>query len=181
MEYSPTCLVRKSYERVSEVCLDQSKTLVMFIVLKVQEGGEEYPSHLPGVVLEDVLLVPEDTTHYPIYEGEGIHEWDSQFPPGKGVVRIGPQNHTFEITMFHELRCLGRIRRAIAAQSFGDAGYAQSLQECFNYLRELTLCRADVTLEDVLDEYHSVNHAYPHVCKDWSILYEEAWRFSSQS
>lgn len=123
-------------------------------------------------------MVPEDTTHYQIYEGDGALEWGSLFPPGGGKVQLGPRNRTFEITMFHELRCLGSIREALAAQSFGDPINAQSLQECFNYLREMTLCRADVTLEDVLDVHHSVNHAYPHVCKDWTTVYGEARRIA---
>ncbi|THH03570.1 hypothetical protein EW145_g6167 [Phellinidium pouzarii] len=133
--------------------------------------GDDYPTQYP-MTLETVLLTPEDTTHYKLYAADGPLEWEAQFPPGGGLVRLGPHNRTFDITMFRELRCLGHIRHAISVQSVGVD--AVRLQKCFNLLREMALCRADVTLEDVLDAQHSVNHMYTHVCRDWTAVYEEA-------
>ena len=123
------------------------------------------------ISLKNVLLVPEDPTHYQIYGDGGEDEWDAQFPPGRGRIQLAPDNQTYEVTMFHELRCLGAIRHAMATQSVGSTSNANMLHECFNYLRELILCRADTTLEAVLNTDLSVNHAYPHVCRDWSALY----------
>lgn len=129
-----------------------------------------YPSHYP-ISLKDVILIPEDPSHYRIYNGYDESEWQAHFPPGGGRVRLGPNNQTFELTMFHELRCLGAIRHAMAAQTAGSADNAEFLHGCFNYLRELILCRADVTLEDVISADLSVDHAYPHICRDWTALY----------
>ncbi|KAL5480771.1 hypothetical protein ACEPAI_9711 [Sanghuangporus weigelae] len=135
---------------------------------EVREYRDDFPPVYP-LALENVAIMPEDTTHYQIYAADGSREWETQFPSDGGYVELGPQNRTFQLTVFHELRCLGLIRDAVAAQSFGED--PQRLHNCFNYLRELILCRADVTLEEVLDEQHSVNHMFPHVCRDWEALY----------
>lgn len=124
------------------------------------------------MTVDTVLLTAEDTTHYQLYAADGASEWETQFPPGGGLVQLGPLNRTFDITMFHELRCLGRIRKAVTAQSPGTD--PDRLQKCFNFLREMALCRADVTLEDVLDAQHSVNHMSTHVCRDWTAVYDLA-------
>ncbi|KAL5522479.1 hypothetical protein ACEPAG_8495 [Sanghuangporus baumii] len=129
---------------------------------------DDFPPVYP-LALENVAVMPEDTTHYQIYAADGYREWETQFPSNGGYVELGPQNRTFQLTVFHELRCLGLIRDAVAAQSFGEE--PKRLHNCFNYLRELILCRADVTLEEVLDEQHSVNHMFLHVCRDWEALY----------
>lgn len=127
------------------------------------------PSHYP-VSLKDVILIPEDPTHYQIYGGLDDSEWRAHFPPGKGRIRLSSNDQIFGVTMFHELRCLGAIRHAITTQATGSVDNANFLHGCFNYLRELVLCRADATLEGV-DVDLSVNTAYPHICRDWTALY----------
>ena len=130
--------------------------------------GDDFPPVYP-LALENVVLIPEDTTHYQIYATDGSQEWETQLPSDGGYVRLGPHNRTFQLTVFHELQCLGLIRDAVSAQSFGED--SARLHNCFNYLRELILCRADVTLEEVLDEQHSVNHMFPRICRDWEAVY----------
>ncbi|KAL5499257.1 hypothetical protein ACEPAH_1775 [Sanghuangporus vaninii] len=149
-----------------------STTLLILTASNRHFESREYRDDFPPVyplALENVFVMPEDTTHYQIYAADGSREWETQFPSDSGYVELGPQNRTFQLTVFHELRCLGLIRDAVAAQSFGED--SKRLHNCFNYLRELILCRADVTLEEVLDEQHSVNHMFPHVCRDWEALY----------
>lgn len=100
-------------------------------------------------------------------------QWDLQFPRGGGFVTLGPNKRKFGITMFHQLRCLGYIRQSIAAESADDMQYAD---HCLNYLRQMTLCHSDITLEPAMDENLALDTSRTHTCKDWTALWLDVER-----
>ncbi|KAI0059992.1 hypothetical protein BV25DRAFT_1828412 [Artomyces pyxidatus] len=112
----------------------------------------------------------EDTIRYSVYRAYGEADWETQFPSGGGVVHLGTDNRTFAVSMFHQLHCLGRIRSAIST----NAGASPEVEHCFNYLRQMMLCQADVALEPVVaDEFAVGDFLNVHTCKDWSAVYRE--------
>ncbi|KAF8120131.1 hypothetical protein EV363DRAFT_1458523 [Boletus edulis] len=139
--------------------------------------GDDYPAYYPMEV-RDVIMFPEDTVHYPINGDDALQQWKTQFPTiGEGWVCLGPERRPFALTMYHELHCLERIR--LALEDSANRTYearAEHVQHCLNYLRMMTLCRADVTLEPVIDASLAVDLAQPHLCRDWVQVYEEATR-----
>ncbi|KAH0828814.1 hypothetical protein J3R83DRAFT_3262 [Lanmaoa asiatica] len=139
--------------------------------------GDDYPAYYPMEV-RDIIMFPEDTVHYPINGDDALQQWETQFPTlGKGWVCLGPERRPFALTMYHELHCLGRLRLALE-DGVNRTYEAQDehVQHCLNYLRMMALCRADVTLEPVIDASLSVDLTQPHLCRDWVQVYDEASR-----
>jgi len=143
--------------------------------------GDDYPAYYPMEV-RDAIMFPEDTVHYPISGDDALQQWETQFPiVGEGWVCLGPERRPFALTMYHELHCLGRLR--LALEDSANRTYeaqAEHVQHCLNYLRMMTLCRADVTLEPVIDVSLAVDLTQPHMCRDWVQVYEEASRNAEQ-
>ncbi|KAG9309358.1 hypothetical protein JVU11DRAFT_10594 [Chiua virens] len=139
--------------------------------------GDDYPAYYPMEV-QNVIMFPEDMVHYPIDGDDALEQWETQFPThGDGWVCLGPERSNFALTMYHKLHCLGRLR--LALEQGANRTYevhAEHVQHCLNYLRMMTLCRADVTLEPVLDSHLTVDLTQPHLCRDWTQVYKEAER-----
>ena len=143
--------------------------------------GDDYPAYYPMEV-RDVIMFPEDTVHYPINGEDALQQWETQFPTiGEGWVCLGPERRPFALTMYHQLHCLGRLR--LALEDSANRTYeaqAEHVQHCLNYLRMMALCRADVTLEPVVDASLAVDLTQPHLCRDWVQVYDEASRNAEQ-
>ncbi len=82
------------------------------------------------------------------------------------------------VGMFHELHCLRVLNFAFdrSHKATGD-----HVHHCLNYLRQMALCSADVTLEPgdfTKRNFDGSRTGSVHVCRDWSALYdamEENW------
>ena len=126
--------------------------------------------------VRDAIMLPEDTVHYLINGDDAQQQWETQLPTiGEGWVCLGPERRPFALTMYHELHCLGRLR--LALEDGANRTYeaqAEHVQHCLNYLRMMILCRADVTLEPVIDSSLAVDLTQAHMCRDWVQVYEEA-------
>ncbi|KAI0648778.1 hypothetical protein C8Q79DRAFT_903489, partial [Trametes meyenii] len=127
----------------------------------------------------NAALVVEDTVHYPPND---TAEWSSLFPAGSGgFVQLGPHGRLFGVSMFHQLHCLDKMRRAIVAPP--DSEWESShTQHCLNYVRQMLLCASSVRLEPVKeadDERGSGGGlkvdglGLEHRCRDWSLLREK--------
>ncbi|KAH7914550.1 hypothetical protein BJ138DRAFT_1143685 [Hygrophoropsis aurantiaca] len=139
---------------------------------------DDYPEYYP-MTFDTASLVPEDTVHYPINGVDAADQWASQFPPNsRGRVCLGPDNRVFTLTMYDELHCLGRIREALADDSDAmEELTSPVVQRCFNFIRAMILCHADLTLEPVLDEEGlALDLMRTHTCKDWGQVRDEAER-----
>ncbi|KAG0700586.1 hypothetical protein DFH29DRAFT_615412 [Suillus ampliporus] len=73
--------------------------------------------------------------------------------------------------MFHQLHCLRRFREALTGQG-SSQGHTH---HCLNYLRQSTLCQADLTLEAgdfTTWDFTQRRVGATHVCRDWGALYD---------
>ncbi|KAI0663837.1 hypothetical protein C8Q70DRAFT_1050464 [Cubamyces menziesii] len=129
--------------------------------------GEDYPAYYP-LDMDEVSLTPEFTIHYQVSGETAEREWASILPEGGGFLHLGAEERPFGITLFHQLSCLQRLRRAIDT---GDA--SAPVHRCMNYLRQSILCEANPTIEPVIPILGgwTVDAKFPRVCKDWTQVY----------
>ena len=127
----------------------------------------------------DAALVIEDTVHY---EPNASAEWHSIFPRGSGgFVRLGPRNRLFGVSMFHQLHCLDKMRRAVVSAPSSE-WESWHTQHCLNYVRQMLLCAANTRLEPVKEGRGSGGEeglkvdglGLEHQCRDWTLLREKA-------
>ncbi len=122
----------------------------------------------------DAALVIEDTVHY---HPNASAEWHSLFPAGTGgFVKLGPQNRLFGVSMFHQLHCLDKMRRAVVSVPSSE-WESWHTQHCLNYVRQMLLCAANMRLEPVIMEKGKGKEGLKvdglgleHRCRDWSVL-----------
>uniref|UniRef100_A0A8H7Y8X7 Uncharacterized protein n=1 Tax=Psilocybe cubensis TaxID=181762 RepID=A0A8H7Y8X7_PSICU len=137
---------------------------------------EDYPLEVP-IKLEPTLeVVVEESVHYQVIGPEAHDEWMYDSPHGEGTFRLGPNRHYSTIAMFHQLHCLRIFRGAIAAgPDYPMKLQRQHLEHCLNYLRETTLCAADLTLEPgdfAQRDFDLQRTGATHMCRDYRELYK---------
>jgi hypothetical protein len=64
------------------------------------------------------------------------------FAPGDWTCNTQCREPHFFVAMFHQLHCLRLFQAALTGQN--DQGHAH---HCLNYIRQWSLCQADLTLE----------------------------------
>lgn len=91
-----------------------------------------------------------------------------------GFTALGPNNRTFVVSMYHQMHCLDRIRVGFIVN--GSDAYRHA-EHCLRYLRQIILCKADTTLEEVDDTRTDTDGKVVegasgvgmiHRCKDWT-------------
>ena len=105
--------------------------------------------------------------------GPGAEEkWMTIYPDGSGFVRLGDERRILCVSMFHQLHCVEKMRRALDNPDDPIATLPH-LQHCMNYIREMILCRGDTNLDPY--QYPSNIHPVePHPvrrCLDWNAVY----------
>ncbi|TFK23511.1 hypothetical protein FA15DRAFT_642388 [Coprinopsis marcescibilis] len=141
--------------------------------------GHDYPETLPLPLgrLDNVLLTVEETRHYSLSGNWSDAQWESLPPKSGGFLSLGPDDRFFLVSMFHQLHCLRFFNWAFDAKfeglykSFAHKGHNG---HCLNYLRQVALCSADLTLES--GDFEARNFEVDrvgstHVCNDWSAVY----------
>ncbi|EJD50120.1 hypothetical protein AURDEDRAFT_100269 [Auricularia subglabra TFB-10046 SS5] len=90
------------------------------------------------------------------------------------MFRLGPQYRVFITANSHIRHCMIRLHRALYPQMSEEKMTLGHVQHCLNFMRQMVLCNADLTLEppDVLESYRS---GYTHVCRDWRVARTLAW------
>ncbi|KAI0077304.1 hypothetical protein K474DRAFT_1596379 [Panus rudis PR-1116 ss-1] len=145
--------------------------------------GTDFPQYLP-VEMGAVKIIVEESVHYALTNHESADEWLWTAPLGDNHIRLGDESmRAFAVPMFHQLHCLRGIREAIE-HGFKriHPGQQGHIHHCFNYIRQWTLCSADVTLEPGGDfrkkNYTAERVGATYTCKDWQPLYDvvnERW------
>jgi len=114
-------------------------------------------------------LTIEDTIHY---APNATAEWHTLFPSGGGFVRLGPEYRLFGVSMFHQLHCLDKLRRAVVEEPPSEWERWHT-QHCLNYIRQMLLCAASNKLEPVKNVTEGLKVdglGLEHTCRDWSVL-----------
>ncbi|KAK7045129.1 hypothetical protein R3P38DRAFT_3308804 [Favolaschia claudopus] len=149
--------------------------------------GVDFPRELPFYVGHAAMWF-NHTERY----GLGAYEdWKSVLPGGNGWVKLGPESRPFAVSMYHQLHCVIGIRSALYRASINDTEETLvslgHINHCFNYLRQLLLCRADTTLEpttvvkfpDGRVGASALGEGVNHVCRDWTQVrrfVEDNWK-----
>ncbi|KAI0749652.1 hypothetical protein C8Q80DRAFT_1269499 [Daedaleopsis nitida] len=135
--------------------------------------GHDYPEHLPlPFEVEMVPVTIEESLHYPPLGEAYDAEWLSIASPSYGYIRLGPEDRTFVVTMYHELHCLRMINRAFTKSKGANVGH---LKHCLNYIRQGVLCDPDLTLEPGNFEerdFEVERIGGTHMCKKWDPIYD---------
>lgn len=132
----------------------------------------DFPAELPIPASKRewaVEMLVEDSLHYPMSGPLADEEWSTVMPATGPVLALGAQKRPFTVSMLHELHCLDVLRRTMVAR----AGPSEEARACMNYVRQMVMCRADLTLENVRGPWggHDVDQTAAHVCRDWSAVY----------
>lgn len=104
---------------------------------------------------------------------------EKNFPRGSGSFRSPVDERAVFISMYHQLHCVETMGQELVSTRRSHWGH---LQHCMNFLRELTLCRPDLTLEpgDFTKRDFAVERTGAvHTCRDADQLRsiaESDWR-----
>ncbi|KAJ7114041.1 hypothetical protein C8R44DRAFT_881591 [Mycena epipterygia] len=105
-------------------------------------------------------------------------EWSKILPASGHLVHVAHESASpepYTVTLFHQLKCLDIIRTQYKLPP--STPISSRTGHCMNYLRQTALCRPNLRLESVDDEFgHSDRNFYDTVCHDWTALYREAER-----
>jgi hypothetical protein len=153
-----------------------------FTAYKIKHVAEDnLPSWLTKP-LPVAHLPMENTVHYDLGTDLGILEWNNGTLPGPnhdGIVWLtmkGGERKPFTFSLFHQLRCLNIVRESLMARRNPPHTEPSRLAtHCMNYLRQMVLCRADLTLESARHPVgpNTVVSDVTHVCRDWSVIWDE--------
>lgn len=142
------------------------------------------PSYLiPPSVMHRVALDVEESVHFGLGK-TAISDWEDGVEGAFSWYKIGPTHHVAAPTIYHERHCLRLIHRALFPDLVYDKTSNGHAQHCLSYLRQMTLCHPDLTLEppDVLSHRaDSLNSGgATHVCGDWSLAVERGREMLSE-
>jgi len=124
----------------------------------------------------------ENTVHYDLGTDLGILEWNNATLPGPnhdGVIWLtmkGGERKPFTFSLFHQLRCLNIVRESLMVRRHPPYTEPSRLAtHCMNYIRQMVLCRADLTLESTRNPAgpNTAVSDVTHVCRDWSVIWDE--------
>ncbi|KIJ44341.1 hypothetical protein M422DRAFT_30487 [Sphaerobolus stellatus SS14] len=108
-------------------------------------------------------------------------DWDSLIPEGSGFVYDPGAKRHFLLSYYHQLYCLGTLRKSFLQRENLTSEEMGHVDNCFIYLRQMVLCNVDLTLEAPSHKQLSpggvkVNAVtgigITHRCRDWSQLRE---------
>jgi len=165
---STTCLVFAS--RLPENFFPESNSAINF-------GKVAKPWPLKDQLRPAAIWI-DNTIRYQLDGLESEDEFAKLLPAGGSTIRfpggskVGDRNDVYTVALFHQLECLGVIRRDYARNR--STGLVS--QHCLNYLRQSILCLADARLESVraATPPNIVSLSGDYVCKDWSVVYKAA-------
>ena len=94
--------------------------------------------------------------------------------PTRGLVMPpSPSNgkrEPFMVSMLHQLRCIDVVRDQLTKpRAQRDE---QPARHCMNYIRQMILCAADLTLEPVDIGHEASGVGVTHTCRDWRTVYD---------
>ncbi|USW52124.1 Putative mycotoxin biosynthesis protein UstYa [Septoria linicola] len=182
--------------------------LVTFMAGRYTSHMSLYPapiSPVPSIPMETVTFQPDRR-----FSGPSSHDsdiaWTTLMPPGEGFVTIqNPEQYglppgknstashgsaLYDISAFHQLHCLTKIREHVSllryAASGGDGSddsvdrawekvlkpQENHMGHCFDYLRQGIMCAGDMTLEWPKQGSEGIVDGWgvQHECKSWDAI-----------
>ncbi|EJD45503.1 hypothetical protein AURDEDRAFT_64321, partial [Auricularia subglabra TFB-10046 SS5] len=142
--------------------------------------GEDHPEYLikPDKVPEVTVVIDYDARFPYAFDTDAPpYRWTGRYDDPKNWLILGPRMHAYRPVMAHKLHCVQIIHDAI--QTADPDPFFEHVQHCLSYLRQTTLCEADLTLEDprVMDlDLSGLSDDATHVCGDWNVVWRESER-----
>lgn len=123
----------------------------------------------------------QESGAYPLLHPYDITDQSTTNGPWLGVVRMGPQQRAYELTMWHQLHCIRILRTAFMPSSPGvkDEHLHYHVHHCLDRFRQHWLCDADLTLEPsnfMTANFSDVRVHPPRKCNNWQALYSNTER-----
>ncbi|KAI0319587.1 hypothetical protein OF83DRAFT_768569 [Amylostereum chailletii] len=140
------------------------------------ELSDDVVPKLPLASNGHVHLRVEETVHYDQTHADGDLDWMASYPKGDGSVRTGPNHRAGYISMYHQLHCVQSLSKDVIVAKRSRWGH---IQHCLNYLRQMALCRPDLTLEPgdfSMRNFTKDRTGALHVCKDWNLVHDALTR-----
>lgn len=135
--------------------------------------GDDHPLYTIDLdAFPRVALDVEESVHYGLGPS-AFADWET-FPLEEVMFRLGLQYRVFVTANSHIRHCMIRLHRVLYPQMSEESMTLGHVQHCLNFMRQMILCNADLTLEppDALDACRS---GYTHVCRDWRVARALAW------
>ncbi|EJD41702.1 hypothetical protein AURDEDRAFT_169127 [Auricularia subglabra TFB-10046 SS5] len=135
--------------------------------------GLDFPPYfIPPEELPRVALDVEESVHNGVGES-ALSNWEDTVSGTFGWYKLGPAHNLYSSTMYHERHCLRMLYHALVPATAQRKIPNDHAQHCLNYIRQMTLCHPDHTLEppDALSRSWDVDRGggSTHVCRDWSL------------
>ena len=114
-------------------------------------------------------MVVEESVHFVPGVPGGKDEWRYQRGFGfDGAGRIGPDNRTFAVSLYHQVHCLVYLHAQLTDRV--NKHRFPHHQHCLNYLRQQALCHPDLTLEPgdfAMRDFDVDRVGQTHTCRDF--------------
>ncbi|KAH9979596.1 hypothetical protein BGW80DRAFT_606136 [Lactifluus volemus] len=137
-------------------------------------SGDDWPPFFPLTLERKIEMVVEESVHFNVGGPGAADEWQYQRGFGfDGAGRVGHQNRTFAVSLYHQEHCLVYLHAQLTATATDRRRFSHH-QHCLNYLRQQALCHPDLTLEpgDFATRELEVDRVgQTHTCRD----FETAW------
>ncbi|KAJ7065983.1 hypothetical protein B0H15DRAFT_918569 [Mycena belliarum] len=150
----------------------------IFWLLNQGKGGNTAQFSFHVSFGDQVALRITNAKHYSLDDDD---EWSKILPASGHLIHVTEDDsgsvlpRPYTVTLFHQLKCLDIIRTQYK-QPPGTPIHPRT-RHCMNYLRQILLCRPNLRLEAVEDEFGLTDrYSYDTVCRDWSSLYDEVER-----
>ncbi|KAL7278214.1 hypothetical protein ACG7TL_008189 [Trametes sanguinea] len=126
-----------------------------------------------------VLMSIEESVRFGLHEPEANLEWLWQSTPNDGGnVHMGPNNRFFVVALTHQQHCLRGMRTVLEAEGVPTGHDLHHSEHCLSFMREHTLCAADITLEPgdpFSRNFTSERVAVERECMDVEAFYGTMW------
>lgn len=138
-----------------------------------QPRRKESFAFLPGEHDAQIRMQVEETVHYRHPNNGVSKEWFFANPQGAGSFRPATDAPTLFVTMLHQHHCVETFGEQLTRTNrTTDWGH---LQHCMNFLRELSMCRPDLTLEPgdfTQRDFQTERFGAVHVCRNLDPVYD---------
>ena len=142
--------------------------------------GDDWPPFFPLTLERKVEMVVEESVHYTVGAPMAEDEWWYERGVGfDGAGRLGADNRTFAVSLYHQEHCLLYLHRVLTNRTSQRHIYHHH-HHCLNYLRQQVLCHPDLTLEpgDFATRDFEVDRVgQTHTCRD----FETAWDHNARN
>lgn len=114
----------------------------------------------------------EESVHYNARLPENTKEWEFLAPYGEGRYRTTDDQQFLFSTMIHQIHCVQMFANDVIQSS---EKHIPHVRHCLNFLREMALCRPDLTLEPgdfTKRNFTEDRHGAVHQCRDWQGIHD---------